>query len=172
MKFSDSKQPKVFSSSEILAFIFIQHFQCFAGTFTMVKLLILVTLVAMVLMAEGARINTIKGQANAKLHQLLNRRDPFPEPENPPATSNVVQGWVTQRVDNFDPNNNATWQQRYLMNGQHFLEDGCIFLFLAGEWNITEYRLENSFMEEMSQELSCYMFYLEHRYYGESRPTA
>jgi len=58
-----------------------------------------------------------------------------------------------------------------MMNGEHFLEDGCIFLFLSGEWRVTEYRLENSMMEEMSQEFSCYMFYLEHRYYGESRPT-
>lgn len=137
----------------------------------MAKLLILVTLVAMVLVVEGLNINKIKGKANEKFHKLLNRRDPFPEPANPPKTSNVVEGWVTQRVDNFDVNNNATWQQRYLMNGQYFLEDGCIFLFLSGEWAITEYRLENSFMEEMSQELSCYMFYLEHRYYGQSRPT-
>lgn len=137
----------------------------------MAKLLILVTLVTMILLAEGLKINKIKGKANEKFHKLLNRRDPFPEPANPPKTSNVVEGWVTQRVDNFDVNNNATWQQRYMMNGEYFLEDGCIFLFLSGEWSITEYRLENSFMEEMSQELSCYMFYLEHRYYGQSRPT-
>lgn len=135
----------------------------------MAKLLILVTLVTLVLMVQGAKV---KGIANEKFHKFVNRRDPFPEPEvPPPSTGNVVQAWVTQRVDNFDPTNNATWEQRYMMNGQHFLEDGCIFLFLAGEWPITEYRLENSFMEEMSQELSCYMFYLEHRYYGESRPT-
>lgn len=128
----------------------------------MAKLLILVTLVTMVLMAEGG----------VNLRKLLNRRDPFPEPKNPPpSTGSVVEAWITQRLDNFDPTNEATWEQRYLMNGEHFQEDGCIFLFLSGEWAVTEYRLENSLMEEMSQEFSCYMFYLEHRYYGQSRPT-
>jgi len=137
--------------------------------FTMAKLLILVALVTMAFMVQGAKV---KGKANEKFHKFLNRRDPFPEPEvKPPSTSNVVQRWVTQRLDNFDPSNNATWQQRYMMNGEWFLEGGCIFLFLAGEWEITEYRLQNSFMEEMSRELSCYMFYLEHRYYGKSYPT-
>lgn len=130
----------------------------------MTKLLILVTLVTMALMAEGLQ--------KIDLFKLLNRRDPFPEPKNPPpSTGSVVEEWITQRLDNFDPTNRVTWQQRYLMNGEHFQEDGCIFVFLAGEWNVTEYRLENSLMEQMSQEFSCYMFYLEHRFYGESRPT-
>jgi len=133
----------------------------------MAKLLTLVTLVALVLMTEGFSVGN-----KINLQKLLHRRDPFPEPKvPPPSTGNVVTAWVTQRLDNFDPTNEETWEQRYMMNGQHFLEDGCIFLFLAGEWEITEYRLENSLMEEMSQEFSCYMFYLEHRYYGESRPT-
>lgn len=130
----------------------------------MTKLLILVTLVTMALMAEGLQ--------KVDLFKLLHRRDPFPEPKNPPpSTGAVVENWITQRLDNFDPRNRVTWQQRYLMNGEHFQEDGCIFVFLAGEWNVTEYRLENSLMEQMSQEFSCYMFYLEHRFYGESRPT-
>jgi len=131
----------------------------------MTKLFILVALVTMALMAEGLNINNLK--------KLLNRRDPFPEPAvPPPSTGTVVEEWITQRLDNFDPTNEITWQQRYMMNGEHFQPDGCIFLFLSGEWAISEYRLENSLMEEMSQEFSCYMFYLEHRYYGESRPTA
>jgi len=137
----------------------------------MAKQLILVALVTMVLMAEGITINN-KVNKKSVIPKLLQRRDPFPEPKNPPpSTGSVVEAWIEQRLDNFDPTNEATWQQRYMMNGEHFLEDGCIFLFLSGEWAITEYRLENSFMEEMSQEFSCYMFYLEHRYYGESQPT-
>lgn len=138
----------------------------------MTKLFILVTLVTMALMAESRTIDN-KLAGNRLLQKLIGRRDPFPEPAvKPPSTGNVVEAWIEQRLDNFDPQNRETWQQRYLMNGQHFLEDGCIFVFLSGEWSVTEYRLENSLMEEMSQEFSCYMFYLEHRYYGESRPTA
>lgn len=105
------------------------------------------------------------------LKSLLNRRDPFPEPENPPAPKNTVWANVTQQLDHFDLTNDATWTQRYLMNGENFREDGPIFVFLAGEWTITPYRLEYSLMADMAREMNGYMFYLEHRYYGESRPT-
>lgn len=132
----------------------------------MVRLLVLVTLV---LMVQGQ----IQKHPRIKLNvqNLLNRRDPFPEPDNAPSPRNVEESWVTQKLDNFDPTNDATWQQRYLMNGEHFYEGGCIFVFLAGEWTLTPYRLENSLMNDMAREFNCYMFYLEHRFYGQSRPT-
>ncbi len=126
----------------------------------MAKLIFVSVLIATVLMAEGL-----------SLKKLLNRRDPFSEPENPPAPKNVVWANITQQLDHFDLNNDATWSQRYLMNGEFFREGGVIFVFLSGEWAITEYRLENSLMANMARELNGYMFYLEHRYYGQSRPT-
>jgi len=87
------------------------------------------------------------------------------------ALKNIVEGWFTQRLDNFDPTSDATFEQKYLMTAEHFQPGGCTFLFLSGEWSITDYRLENSLMAEMAADLNCYIFYLEHRYYGESRPT-
>lgn len=142
----------------------------------MAKLLIFVTLVTLTVMAQGMSIgDKVNGKRIPKLNlqKFLNRRDPFPEPRNPPpSTSNIVAGTVTQRLDNFDPTNDATWEQRYLTTAEHFQPGGCVFLFLSGEWSITEYRLENSLMAEMAADLDCYIFYLEHRYYGESRPTA
>lgn len=127
----------------------------------MAKLVCVAILIAMAVMSEGF-----------SMKKLLNRRDPFPEPENaPPGTSNIVWANVTQQLDHFDLTNDATWSQRYLMNGEFFREGGVILLFLAGEWEITEYRLENSLMANIARELNGYMFYLEHRYYGQSRPT-
>lgn len=126
----------------------------------MAKLILVAVLIAMAVMTDAL---TFK--------QIMNKRDPFPEPLNPPAPKSTVEGTIVQRLDHFDPNNRANWTQRYLMNGEHFQPGGVIFLFLAGEWTITPYRLEFSLMEEMSRELNGYMFYLEHRYYGESRPT-
>jgi hypothetical protein len=142
----------------------------------MVKLLILVTLVTMVIVTQGYSIgDKLKGKLNSgkfNFKKFMNRRDPFPEPENPPpSTSEVTENWITQRLDNFDPTNNATWEQRFMMSAEHFQPGGCIFLFLAGEWSLTPYRLEFSLMEQMSREFECAMLYLEHRFYGESRPT-
>lgn len=128
---------------------------------TMAKSLLILLLITTVVTSDGLSFK-----------KLLNRRDPFPsEPENPPTPKNVVWGNITQQLDHFDLTNDATWTQRYLMNGEFFREGGVIFVFLAGEWTITPYRLENSLMADMARELNGYMFYLEHRYYGESRPT-
>jgi len=139
----------------------------------MAKLQSVVTLVTLAVMAKGASIGDSNKISSLNLLKFLSRRDPFPEPKNPPpGTSNIVEGWVTQRLDNFNPTNEATWQQKYLMTAEHFQPGGCIFLFLSGEWSITEYRLENSLMAEMAADFNCYIFYLEHRYYGDSRPTA
>lgn len=140
----------------------------------MAKLIIFVTLVTLTVMAQGMSIGDNEKRILPKLNlkKFLNRRDPFPEPESPPpGTSNIVGGFVTQRLDNFDPTNDVTWEQPYLMTAEHFEPGGCTFLFLSGEWAITEYRLENSLMAEMAADFNCYIFYLQHRYYGESRPT-
>lgn len=126
----------------------------------MAKLIFVAILIAMAVMTEGL-----------SWKQIMSRRDPFPEPENPPAPRATVENNVTQRLDNFDPNNRATFEQRYYMNGEFFQPGGAIFVFLAGEWEITPYRLEYSLMNDLARELRGYMFYLEHRFYGQSRPT-
>jgi len=138
----------------------------------MAKLLIFVTLVTLTVIAQGMSIGGKGILPKLKLQKFLSRHDPFPEPRTPPpSTSNIVAGLATQRLDHFDPTNDQTWEQPYVMTAEHFEPGGCIFLFLSGEWSITEYRLENSVMAEMAADFNCYIFYLQHRYYGESRPT-
>lgn len=128
----------------------------------MAKLVLPVTLLALILVAHGANLN---------LQKFLNP-DAFSESKNPPkGIENVVERFVTQRVDNFDPTNYNTWQQRYLVNGEFWAPGGCIFILLAGAWEITPDRFVDTMMYEMSNRYNCYMFHLEHRYYGESRPT-
>lgn len=57
------------------------------------------------------------------------------------------------------------------MNGEFFQPGGPLYVFIGGEWAINPVRLEYSLMREMAMEMDGYMFYLEHRYYGESFPT-
>lgn len=114
---------------------------------------------------------TVSGFDKMKLKQLLNRREPNPAPTNVAVPLTTVLDTIEQRVDNFDPQNLATYQQRFYMNGENYIAGGPLFVFLGGEWEITPWRLSESLMLDMAREHGGYMFYLEHRYYGGSHPT-
>lgn len=132
----------------------------------MVKLIIIAA--ALLATAFAAPVE----QRKVSVHQLLGRRDPFPEPKfQPPTPANTTLLTVVQRVDNFNPQNLDTWEQRYYMNNEFYTPGSPIFLFLSGEWAITPYRMNFSLMHTMAEEHSANILYLEHRYYGESRPT-
>lgn len=82
------------------------------------------------------------------IYKLLAPRDPFPDvpSDSPivPATISLLT--IEQRVDNFNPLNLDTWEQRYYRNNYYYTPGSPIFVFLAGEWTITPYRLTNSLM--------------------------
>lgn len=104
--------------------------------------------------------------------ELLAPREPFPNtPVDYKAPTNVSLQALVQRLDNFDPANTDIWGQRFFMNDEFYEPGGPFFVFLGGEWTITEYRMTNSLMWDMSDELNAAIFYLEHRYYGLSRPV-
>lgn len=84
----------------------------------------------------------------------------------------VVENFITQRVDNFNPQNNETYEQRYLMNGEFFQPGGPIILMLGGLRDVDVDRLTDSMPLNVARELGGYAFYLEHRYFGKSFPTA
>lgn len=62
--------------------------------------------------------------------------------------------------------------QRYLSNDYYFKPNGPIFIYVGGEWTISEGSLRGGHMFDMAKELNGYMFYTEHRYYGRSHPFA
>lgn len=126
-------------------------------------------------------------------NKLLHRGPPIPEAKTPRMP---VLEYIEQRVDNFDPNNDATYQmvisiwislvgndgkinawdfypQRYYRNDEFFnaTRGGPIFIFVGGEWVISPESLRGGHMFDMAQELGGQMFYTEHRYYGQSFPT-
>ncbi|XP_037044551.1 putative serine protease K12H4.7 [Bradysia coprophila] len=92
--------------------------------------------------------------------------------DGPIRTTAVELEYVEQRVDNFDPTNDATWQMRYYRNDEFFVRGGPIFVYCGGEWTINPYSLQRGHMVDMARTLSGQMFYTEHRYYGLSHPTA
>lgn len=99
-----------------------------------------------------------------------------PKSLQPPVTNaapdeTVQTKWIQQRVNNFDLSDERTWQMRYMENS-FFLEDGgVVFIHIGGENEIDDGWLLGGHMRDMAIELQGAMFYVEHRYYGESRPT-
>lgn len=131
----------------------------------MVKLIFAAALLAIAFAAPTEKIRV-------PFHKLLAPRDPFPTTKyETPIPLNVSLETIEQRLDNFDPSNLAVWEQRYYVNNEYYTPGSPIFLFLAGEWTITPYRLTYSLMHDIASEINGGLYYLEHRYYGESRPT-
>ncbi|XP_025829710.1 putative serine protease K12H4.7 [Agrilus planipennis] len=97
-----------------------------------------------------------------------------PPPIDVPVGRATVPVWanITQRVDHFNPVDKRTWKMRYLYNDECFVSGGPIFIYLGGEWTITTGRLMTGPIYDMACENGGYMFYTEHRYYGESQPTS
>lgn len=83
----------------------------------------------------------------------------------------VETKWIEQRLNNFDPQDNRTWSMRYMENSHYLQDGGPIFIYVGGEWTISEGWLRTGHMHDMARDLNGTMFYTEHRYYGQSRPT-
>lgn len=83
----------------------------------------------------------------------------------------VETKWIEQRLNHFDPQDHRTWNMRYLENNAYLQEGGPIFVYVGGEWSVSEGWLRTGHMHDMARDLNGTMFYTEHRYYGESRPT-
>jgi len=84
--------------------------------------------------------------------------------------------WFDQILDHTDLTNNNTWKQRYWVNFDHFNEandDSPIFLNLAGEYDAKRftYIIRDGSMANNGARFRAAMIFLEHRYYGRSRPT-
>jgi hypothetical protein len=83
--------------------------------------------------------------------------------------------WMTQPLNHFDPHDQRTFQMRYMQNKEYLIDSGPIFIFVGGEWDINEemfnYLLYFGHLHDMAMELNGALFYTEHRYYGETRPT-
>lgn len=111
-------------------------------------------------------------------HSFASHMNPFltsrvhSEKEKFFSSRSVTLNNVTQRVDNFDPQNEDTFEQRYFMNNEFFQPGGPIILMLGGFYGITDTRLRSSMPLDIARELGGNLVYLEHRYYGESYPVA
>ncbi|XP_003742341.1 putative serine protease K12H4.7 [Galendromus occidentalis] len=81
--------------------------------------------------------------------------------------------WHTQRMNHFDPADRRTWKQRYMVNDEFYREGGPVFLLLGGEGEASISWVEkNTHVMLMAKKHNALVFQLEHRFYGQSRPTS
>jgi len=113
------------------------------------------------------------------VHPLVNgvgfRGFTFRGLEEPQVTTQIVDtvttGWITQPLDHFNSRDNRTWSMRYKENSAYLKKDGPILIMIGGEWEITDSYLQTGLMYELAVEYHGLMYYTEHRFYGESKPT-
>lgn len=106
-------------------------------------------------------------------YRSLNQEPPPPPPSDSSRSSSRVlrQGFVPQQLDHFDASNYVQWQMRFMGNSEFYVPGGPIFIMVGGEWEISEGWITGGHMYDMAREMNGYLFYTEHRFYGQSRPT-
>ncbi|KAG4066772.1 hypothetical protein HA402_012839 [Bradysia odoriphaga] len=132
----------------------------------MTKLLIIVAAMAAIAFAAPTE------KRKSSLQTLFGKERPSYHLPTTSIPTNVTLLTVTQRVDNFNPANTNTWQQRYLMNNEFYRPRSPIFLYLAGASAIDDVLLTSSHMRDIARDLHAGILQLEHRFYGQSHPTA
>lgn len=132
----------------------------------MVKLLCVAAFLALAVAVSAFEATSFASHMNPFL------RVPLTETITGPSSRATVANTILQRVDNFDIQNEATFEQRYLQNGEYFQPGGPLIVLLSGFHGIDAERFDDSFPLFVANELKGYAFYLEHRYYGQSYPVA
>ena len=88
---------------------------------------------------------------------------------------NIIENEFDQKLDHFDPSNDATWKQRYFAQMDVFdnspSSKSPIFLMLGGEGEVSEKFLIKGQIVENAKHYKAAMVLLEHRYYGKKHPT-
>lgn len=73
-------------------------------------------------------------------------------------------------IDSFDL---RRWQNRYFVDSDSYVEGGPIFVHVGGpDFYLSEVRMLLSHFLEIGRDMGALLIFTEHRFYGESRPTA
>ncbi|CAL1162919.1 unnamed protein product [Cladocopium goreaui] len=92
---------------------------------------------------------------------------------------NSIHRFCQQKLDHFDPANNKTWCQRFVVDARYYQPGGPIFLCIDGEDNPWLPSLParhlmtcNNMVHLASGRFNALLLGLEHRYYGGRPSTA
>jgi len=91
----------------------------------------------------------------------------FAQPPDPPLPDVY---WFNQRFDHFNPSDNRTFKQRFLVYEGFWNTDGPIFFCPGGESDVFGGYNHNGFMFALGEILGAFLLFPEHRFYGNSLP--
>ncbi|XP_054726720.1 putative serine protease K12H4.7 [Anastrepha obliqua] len=103
--------------------------------------------------------------------KTLHGEPPPPEPVSR-NRANIQYLWIEQKLDHFNDTETRSWQMRYMTNDEFYQEGAPFFIFVGGEWEISTRFIDGGHFYDLAKEHNGYLFYTEHRYYGQSRPTS
>ncbi|XP_031618081.1 putative serine protease K12H4.7, partial [Contarinia nasturtii] len=127
--------------------------------------------IVLVLVLSHLTIQVAEAFSVALKRQTLIYHEP-PHENNLKMSDQVIEHYITQRLDNFDHQNNLTFEMRYLTNDIWFKSGGPIFIMIGGEWEISAgHILPGQHIYDMAKENNGLLLYSEHRFYGKSQPT-
>lgn len=86
-------------------------------------------------------------------------------------SARTIERVIDLPVDHFNHFDTRTFNVHYLVNNEFFVAGGPIFIYGSGRANYGQF-LERGVIFEIAEETNGSLFSLEHRYYGDSRPTA
>lgn len=78
-----------------------------------------------------------------------------------------------QKLLTIDQFETRTWQNRFWLDDSYYTPGGPLFLSTSGAATVqTDDWLNHTYFFDMGREMNALLVYTEHRFYGESRPTA
>lgn len=99
------------------------------------------------------------------------KSEPGNADKQPTLKINYQTKWFTQLTDHFTWANQDTFQQRYLVNDEHWCGKNCPILFYCGnEGDIEVFTNNTGWMWENAANLHAMLVFAEHRFYGKSMP--
>lgn len=137
-------------------------------------LLDLISMVQLILtvLAVTACVSITNGLGTFNMANIITGNWIQPKVQNLKSFVRTTNNTVTQRVDNFDLQNVATFEQRYFSHDDHFRAGGPIYVILGSQRPVSEYDLSYALITSVARSEGGIVFVLENRYYGHSIPVS
>lgn len=91
--------------------------------------------------------------------------------QNSQENAQTTTHYFRTKLDHFDADNDATFEFRYMSNGEHYKPGRPIFVYVGGPWPMYSYYIENGNFYDIAVRERGWLFANEHRFYGDSIPN-
>ena len=103
--------------------------------------------------------------SNAKIHQTFNLDAYVNRNAKRQIQSNADDDYkiFAQRLNHFDPNNNETFNQRYLFEDKYYTDSHMMFLYISGEQTMSTTSISNHWVAGLNAPISHQIYYFSNQ---------